>query len=942
MSNDNSLRQMLQPVQNFKVSLSDFKKEHSIGQGAYAEVFLAIHIPTQMKTALKVLSAKKLEGPSATYFVREVMILASCQNPFLVQFLGYTDSYPYCIVTQYIEHGTLYDALKHKEGSPNIDNTDKTNIAMCIAYGMISLHKNKIIHRDLKSLNILLDSNCLPKIIDFGISRFHGEENELVTSTIGTPHWMAPEMFNSTHYDNKVDVYAYGILLWEMLTEGTPFEGMNAFQIMSAVCQNNLRPELPENTPTGLANLINACWAPDPADRPDFVQIYNYFASLNAYFGEDVDLSIVQDLADYISQIDNSSEQCLIEEQPPHPKEPKKKIKNSLSSTKVSFDDQDSSSGKQAIHKKIHQHSSATQIPIPPVIDLDPNEMKQNSTIEIHKRSHRNSSSHRSKHTQIPKIPDVGINSYDSEHEYSIESAFTNRKSKQRQSFSQKKQNSDSIPHLDDKSQMHRASRSKTIQTPGKESLIVPNDILFEKLENPNAHGYKNNLDVAIKAVTKDNALSFFRHLTDNLLYNEIYEKRKILIIHKLVKLITKRTELVEELANSNIINVFPYDIPNVVSDILEIYCCIAKFKPSLILYENLQKLFVHLPNNEKKFLVVLSLIKDKTDLNPSFPILVQLYTKNSGYFLESDQAENFIKIIFEIYVNNPGFINVVQQAFTLALSSSNSKIVKLGYTSLCNIQTNFKALPLELIVTHFEKYPIEATSLIARLPQIPNSNRLVNGLLKAVNHTPLAVYLICKICDSPKGANLLFNNDDWLTPNKFNISYQLMIFLSIFVYQELRIPLIQKPNVIVLFKSVIECCSYDSIQAIVTVIRRVTSLQRNYVAYLSETGFLKEFFKVSFAQYNSEMVRVGFLLLDNISRVGFVNDYLDIIPYFPTILQDPANQTSALSIMIVLSHYPQTKELFILYKLPELISKINFPVEYESYKNGFISFFNQ
>ena len=146
----------------------------------------------------------------------------------------------------------------------------------------------------------------------------------------------------------------------------------------------------------------------------------------------------------------------------------------------------------------------------------------------------------------------------------------------------------------------------------------------------------------------------------------------------------------------------------------------------------------------------------------------------------------------------------------------------------------------------------------------------------------------------------------------------------------------------IVLFKSVIECCSYDSIQAIVTVIRRVTSLQRNYVAYLSETGFLKEFFKVSFAQYNSEMVRVGFLLLDNISRVGFVNDYLDIIPYFPTILQDPANQTSALSIMIVLSHYPQTKELFILYKLPELISKINFPVEYESYKNGFISFFNQ
>ncbi|KAH0788075.1 TKL family protein kinase [Histomonas meleagridis] len=310
MEEEPSISVQLSPVSNFKVNASDFKTIKQIGSGAYSNVYLAIHLPSNYQVALKVLTSKKLEGTAKTYFIREVMVLASCNNPFLIQLLGYTDTYPYCIATPYVGNGSLFDALKHKPGSPQIDNTQKTIIAMCIANGMASLHELSIIHRDLKSLNILLDNNCLPKIIDFGISRFRGQQDELVTVTIGTPHWMAPEMFHSEHYDNKVDVYSFAILLWEMLTEETPFEGLTLFQIMLGVTQNNQRPPLPDDVPDGLRQLIENCWENDPKDRPTFSEVFQSFKNHEAFF-ENTDFDKVDEIYNFIK---NKEQQQSLQE----------------------------------------------------------------------------------------------------------------------------------------------------------------------------------------------------------------------------------------------------------------------------------------------------------------------------------------------------------------------------------------------------------------------------------------------------------------------------------------------------------------------------------------------------------------------------------------------------------------------------------------------------
>lgn len=266
--------EMLQSIEEYRVNYDDFHIEKLIGKGGYGEVYLAEHKPTKTICAVKKFNIESIDAQKLTYFSREVMVLSKCNNKFLLPFIGFTDTPPYVIVTKYIPRGSLFDALQHKSGSPILTGTNKTLIALGIAKGMEYLHEQNIIHRDLKSLNILLDQSSLPKICDFGISRFFAQEsNQYVTKQIGTPHWMAPEMFNSTNYDSKVDVYAFGILLWEMLTEKVPYAGMSSVQIALHVCEQR-RPEIPEDAPDSLRALITLCWQDDPLKRPSFSKIY--------------------------------------------------------------------------------------------------------------------------------------------------------------------------------------------------------------------------------------------------------------------------------------------------------------------------------------------------------------------------------------------------------------------------------------------------------------------------------------------------------------------------------------------------------------------------------------------------------------------------------------------------------------------------------------------
>jgi len=143
-----------------------------------------------------------------------------------------------------------------------------------VAKGMVYLHNSNpvILHRDLKSHNLLVDENFKVKISDFGLSKVMDPHQKTMTSC-GTAAWAAPEILKNATYTEKADIYSYGICLWEFFTRKDPYEGMPVFQIIFAVGSEGLRPTIPENCPPEYSLLMEECWQTDPTTRPTFEQI---------------------------------------------------------------------------------------------------------------------------------------------------------------------------------------------------------------------------------------------------------------------------------------------------------------------------------------------------------------------------------------------------------------------------------------------------------------------------------------------------------------------------------------------------------------------------------------------------------------------------------------------------------------------------------------------
>merc|ERR1712176_1167375 len=130
-----------------------------------------------------------------------------------------------------------------------------------------------IVHRNLKSPNLLVDRNWCVKVTDFGLSRMKHSTCLSSKSNAGTPEWMAPEVLRSEPANEKSDIYSYGIILYELLTGKVPWEGLNAMQVVGAVAFQDKRLAVPEGVNPQVAELMKQCWASAPGDRPSFEKI---------------------------------------------------------------------------------------------------------------------------------------------------------------------------------------------------------------------------------------------------------------------------------------------------------------------------------------------------------------------------------------------------------------------------------------------------------------------------------------------------------------------------------------------------------------------------------------------------------------------------------------------------------------------------------------------
>lgn len=155
---------------------------------------------------------------------------------FNLQFIAACKKPPvYCIITEYMSQGTLRMYLNKKEPySLSIETV--LRLALDISRGMEYLHSQGVIHRDLKSNNLLLNDEMRVKVADFGTSCLETRCRE-TKGNMGTYRWMAPEMIKEKPYTRKVDVYSFGIVLWELTTALLPFQGMTPVQAAFAVAE---------------------------------------------------------------------------------------------------------------------------------------------------------------------------------------------------------------------------------------------------------------------------------------------------------------------------------------------------------------------------------------------------------------------------------------------------------------------------------------------------------------------------------------------------------------------------------------------------------------------------------------------------------------------------------------------------------------------------------
>uniref|UniRef100_T1IM54 Mitogen-activated protein kinase kinase kinase n=1 Tax=Strigamia maritima TaxID=126957 RepID=T1IM54_STRMM len=230
-----------------------------LGSGAQGAVFLG-------KLNGEQVAVKKVREQKET----DVRHLRKLNHPNIVSFKGVCTQAPcYCIVMEYCPYGPLYELLRTGREIPPAVLVDW---AKQIASGMNYLHQHKLIHRDLKSPNVLVGKNEVIKISDFGTSR---EWNEISTkmSFAGTVAWMAPEVIRNEPCSEKVDIWSFGVVLWELLTCETPYKDVDSSAIIWGVGSNSLHLPVPSTCPDGFALLMKQCWSPKPRNRPSFRHI---------------------------------------------------------------------------------------------------------------------------------------------------------------------------------------------------------------------------------------------------------------------------------------------------------------------------------------------------------------------------------------------------------------------------------------------------------------------------------------------------------------------------------------------------------------------------------------------------------------------------------------------------------------------------------------------
>ncbi|KAL6532354.1 hypothetical protein OROGR_014324 [Orobanche gracilis] len=231
----------------------------------------------------------KLDHPNVTRFVGASMGTSQLKIPSKNPSEGFTTlpSRACCVLVEFLPGGTLKNFL-FKNRKKKLAFKIVIQLALDLSRGLSYLHSKKIVHRDVKAENMLLDSNRTLKIADFGVARVEAQNPRDMTGETGTLGYMAPEVLDGKPYNRKCDVYSFGICLWEIYCCDLPYTDLSFAEVSSAVVRQvtiNLRPEIPRCCPSSLANVMKKCWDSNPEKRPDMGDVVTWLESIDTSKG---------------------------------------------------------------------------------------------------------------------------------------------------------------------------------------------------------------------------------------------------------------------------------------------------------------------------------------------------------------------------------------------------------------------------------------------------------------------------------------------------------------------------------------------------------------------------------------------------------------------------------------------------------------------------------
>jgi tRNA A-37 threonylcarbamoyl transferase component Bud32 len=249
-----------------------YSMNNKLGEGGFGVVYKGEW--QNVPVAIKELHLKNLSNEALQEFKSEAEIMAKLRFPNIVTLYGVClEPNKYSMVIELMPKGSLYDLLHNGQPLPW---KIRFNISMDIATGLSYLHSKKILHRDLKSPNVLLDQNLRAKLADFGLAKVRHETMTTSTrpnQTAGTLPWMAPELFQrKAQHTEAADIYSTGMIFWEITSRKKPFEDAVDQAVLQQWIKDGEKETIPESTPTEYKNVLSWCWSA-VKDRPTADQI---------------------------------------------------------------------------------------------------------------------------------------------------------------------------------------------------------------------------------------------------------------------------------------------------------------------------------------------------------------------------------------------------------------------------------------------------------------------------------------------------------------------------------------------------------------------------------------------------------------------------------------------------------------------------------------------